>query len=107
MIYGVDLSTTSDATLGSPRELDTVIHVVETCNLDAMKHVIDPLGPKLSLSFPEVQKRIFFKKRPNCKNLGSIHGQIKKVVAPSMCGRREYLLCRISLLISSCDFFLT
>jgi len=63
VIYGVDLSATSDATLGSPRELDAVIQGVETCNLDAMKHGVDPLGPKLSLSFSEIQKRIFFKKR--------------------------------------------
>jgi len=63
VIYGVDLSATSDATLGSARELDAVIHGVETCNLDAMKHGVDLLGPKLSLSFPWVQKRIFFKKR--------------------------------------------
>jgi hypothetical protein len=51
------------ATLGSARELDAVIHGVETCNLDAMKHGVDPLGPKLSLNFSRVQKRIFFKKR--------------------------------------------
>jgi hypothetical protein len=63
VIYGVDLSATSDATLGSARELDVVIHGVETCNLDAMKHGVDPLGPKMSLSFSKVQKRIFLKKR--------------------------------------------
>ena len=63
MIYGVELSATWDATLGSARELDAVIHGVETCNLDAMKHGVDPLGPKLSLSFSEIQKRIFFKKK--------------------------------------------
>ena len=63
MIYGVDLSATSDATLGSARELDAVIHGVETCNLDAMKHGVDPLGPKLSLSFLGVQKTNFFEKR--------------------------------------------
>ena len=53
----------ADATLGQAMELDAVIHGVETSNLDAMKHGVDPLGPKLSLSFPGVQKRIFFKKR--------------------------------------------
>ena len=62
MIYGVDLSATSDAMLGSARELDAVIHGVETCNLDAMKHGVDPLGPKLSLSFPEVKKKFSSKK---------------------------------------------
>jgi hypothetical protein len=41
VIYGVDLSATSDAMLGSARELDAVIHCVETCNLDAMKHGVD------------------------------------------------------------------
>jgi len=62
MIYGVELSATSEATLGSARELDAVIHGVKPCNLDAMKHGVDPLGPKLSLSFPGVQKRILLKK---------------------------------------------
>ena len=52
-------------------ELDTVIHGVETSNLDAMKHGVDPLGPKLSLSFSRVQKRIFFKKKDQIvKNWG-------------------------------------
>jgi len=70
MIYGVELSATWDATLGSARELDAVIHGVEACNLDAMKHGVDPLGSKPSLSFPEVQKTIFLKKKPNFKKLG-------------------------------------
>jgi len=70
VIYGVDLSATSDATLGSAKELDVVIHSVKTCNLDAMKHGVDPLGPKLSLSFSVIQKKIFFKKRSNCKKIG-------------------------------------
>jgi len=54
MIYGVELSATSEDTLGSPRELDAVIHGVKPCNLDAIKHGVDPLDPKLSLNFPEV-----------------------------------------------------
>ena len=70
MIYGVKLSATSDATLDSARELDAVIHSVETCNLDAMKHDVDPLGSKLNLNFSEVQKKIFLKKELNCKKLG-------------------------------------
>jgi len=37
-------------TLCSARELDAVIHGIETSNLDAVKHGVDPLGPKLSLS---------------------------------------------------------
>jgi hypothetical protein len=48
VIYGVDLSATSDATLGSA----------------------SLVGPKLSLSFPEVQKRILLKKGLNFKKLG-------------------------------------
>ena len=48
-----------------------MIYGVETCNLDVMKHGVDPLGPKLRLSFLGVQKRIFFKKKmPNFKKLG-------------------------------------
>ena len=70
MIYGVDVSATSDATLGLARELDAVIHGIETCNL------VDPLGPKLSLSFPGIQKRFFFKKK----------GQIVKNWGPGLCG---------------------
>ena len=42
------------ATLGSARKLDAVIHGVETCNLDAMLHDVDPLGPNLDLSHPRV-----------------------------------------------------
>jgi hypothetical protein len=64
MIYGVELSATSESTLGRARDLDAVVHGVEACNLDAMKHGLDLLGPKLRLSFPGVHKRIFFKKRP-------------------------------------------
>jgi len=47
-------SATSEAMLGATTELDAVIHGVETCNLDAMKHGVDPLGPKLRLSFPKI-----------------------------------------------------
>jgi hypothetical protein len=53
----------ADAALGTARDLDTVIHGVEPCNLDAMKHGVDPRGPKLRLSFTGVQKRIFLKKK--------------------------------------------
>ena len=38
-------------------------HGVEPCNLDAMHHGVDPLGPFLYLSFSGIQKRTFFKKR--------------------------------------------
>jgi hypothetical protein len=44
-------------------KLDTVIHGVETCNLDAIHHGVDLLGPILHLSFLGIQKRNFFKKR--------------------------------------------
>jgi len=41
-------------TPGSARELDAMIHGVETCNLDAMLHGVNPLGPNLDLSHPGV-----------------------------------------------------
>jgi hypothetical protein len=52
-------------------ELDAVIHGVETSNLDVMKHGVDLLGPKLSLSFIEGSKENFFKKNQIVKNWGT------------------------------------
>jgi len=58
--FSATYDATSEATLGSAREVDAVIHGVEPCNLDAMKHGVDPLGP---IKFSRVQKRILFKKK--------------------------------------------
>ena len=69
MIFFCHVNRHADATLGQAMELDAVSHGVETSNLDVMKHGVDPLGPKLSLSFPEVQKRIFLKKSQIVKNM--------------------------------------
>jgi hypothetical protein len=54
VIYGVELSTRSSATSNRTTKLDAVSHGVETCNLDAMNHDVDPQGPKLSLLRPRV-----------------------------------------------------
>jgi hypothetical protein len=54
VIYGVELSARSSATSNRVTKLDAVTHSVETCNLDAMNHGVDPQGPKLSLSRPGV-----------------------------------------------------
>ena len=44
-------------------KLDAVAHGIETCYLDVLLHGVDPLGPKLRLSFLEVQKRNLLKKK--------------------------------------------
>jgi hypothetical protein len=54
VIYGVELSARSSATLNRATKLDAVTHGVETCNLNAVNHDVDPQGPKLSLSRPKV-----------------------------------------------------
>jgi len=68
-----------------------VIHGVEACNLDAMKHGVDSLGPKLRLSFPGVQKRIFLKKKGQIvKGFRSLPVGLEQPLGP---GRRcSYLL---------------
>ena len=53
----------SHVDLASDSDLDAMIHGVETCNLDAVKHGVDPLGPKMRFYQPRVQKRTFFKKK--------------------------------------------
>jgi hypothetical protein len=42
VIYVVELSVTSSATSNRTTKLDAVSHDVETCNLDAMNHGVDP-----------------------------------------------------------------
>jgi hypothetical protein len=54
VIYGVELSARSSATSNRATKLDVVTHGVETCNLNAVNHGVDPQGPKLSLSCPKV-----------------------------------------------------
>jgi hypothetical protein len=54
VIYGVKLSARSSATSNRATKLNVVTHGVETCNLDAVNHGVDPQGPKMSLSRPGV-----------------------------------------------------
>jgi hypothetical protein len=54
VIYGVELSARSSATSNRATKLNVVTHGVETCNLDAVNHGVDPQGPKMSLSRPGI-----------------------------------------------------
>jgi hypothetical protein len=42
VIYGIELSPRSSVTSNSASKLDAVSHGVETCNLGAMNHGVDP-----------------------------------------------------------------
>jgi hypothetical protein len=54
VIYGVELTARSSVTLNRATKLDAVSYSVETCNLNAMNHDVDPQGPKLSLLRPRI-----------------------------------------------------
>jgi hypothetical protein len=58
VIYGVELSATSNRTT----KLDVVSHGVETCNLDAMNHGVDPQDPKFEFTSSKGLNVNFFKK---------------------------------------------
>jgi hypothetical protein len=78
VICGVELSARLSVTSNRVTKPDAVSHGVETCNLDAMNHGVDPQSPKLSLR-RQGSKREFSSKKQGqiVKNYVVVVGSLK------------------------------